>query len=75
MEIPEEELLMKAIAGYELDKVRIEAQISELQKTLEKALKPLGMPRHYRMSAEGRANISAAQKKRWSVSRRSRRAA
>jgi len=65
------EIVNAAIAGFEQQKLRIDAQISELRAMLDGSARepasttvPTSRKRR-KMSAEGRARIAAAQKARW----------
>jgi hypothetical protein len=70
------EILNAALAGLEAQKERIEGQIAEIQSMLgrrkpgrpkaEEKLSPKPVAKKKRMmSAEGRARIAAATRKRW----------
>ena len=66
------EIVTAAIAGFEQQKKRLNAQIAELRQMLNpsatdgRAL----MPARRRMSAAARARIAAAQRKRWAAARK-----
>jgi hypothetical protein len=66
-----------AIAGFEEQKKRLNAQIAELRQMLNPSATdgssrtPVGR----RMSAAARARIAAAQRKRWAVAKKQARAA
>src|ERR1700682_5296905 len=67
------EILTAAIAGFEEQKNRIDAQISELRQVLngvstDGATPEASKPRR-KMSAAARRRIAAAQRKRWAASR------
>jgi peptidoglycan hydrolase CwlO-like protein len=67
------EIVAAAIAGFEEQKKRIDAQISELRNMLSPAASDGSTPapkgrRH--MSAAARARIAAAQRKRWAAARK-----
>ena len=62
------EILTAAIAGFEEQKKRINAQIAELRQTLSPAAGDGTAPaprKRRRMSAAARARIAAAQRERW----------
>jgi hypothetical protein len=71
-------LLQAAIAGYESQKQRIEQAIADLQRRIGKRgggdmPGPFldGRPKKkHRISAEGRARIAAAQRKRWAKAKK-----
>ncbi len=65
------EILMMALKGYEREKAIIEAKIVDLRIRLG-AKNPIQIvqPKRHTISAEGRARIAAAQRKRWAISRR-----
>lgn len=76
------ELLIAALAGYQLKVKEIEERMAELRKQIagvsgEPAGKPAASarPRKRRLSAEGRARIIAATKKRWAAVRAAKAAA
>jgi peptidoglycan hydrolase CwlO-like protein len=66
------EIVAAAIAGFEQQKKRLDAQIAELRQMLNpsatdgSAATPVGRG----MSAAARARIAAAQRKRWAVARK-----
>jgi hypothetical protein len=67
------EILTAALAGFEEQKKRIAAQISELRQVLngvstDGATPEASKPRR-KMSAAARRRIAAAQRKRWASSR------
>jgi len=69
------DLLSAALAGYEEQRKQIEARIAELRKRLSGPMplssKAAARPaRKHRISAEGRARIAAAQRKRWAATKR-----
>jgi hypothetical protein len=68
-------LLEAALLGYQAEQKRIQAAIAELQKRIGggKPPKPKSQPavrKKHRISAEGRARIAAAQRKRWAASKK-----
>jgi hypothetical protein len=66
-------LLEAALAGLELQKQRVEEHIAAMRSRLGQGpAKPLAQPRRRkrRLSAEGRARIAAAAKKRWAAIRK-----
>jgi hypothetical protein len=70
---PTNEILMAALAGFEEQKNRIDAKISELRLVLNGA-SPDGAPPEAskprrKMSAAARQRIAAAQRKRWAASK------
>jgi hypothetical protein len=68
-------LLEAALLGYQAEQKRIQAAISDLQKRIggksatPKPSPPVARKKH-RISAEGRARIAAAQRKRWAASKK-----
>jgi hypothetical protein len=66
------EIVAAAIAGFEEQKKRLNAQIAELRQMLNPSATdgsaPIAVRR--RMSAAARARIAAAQRKRWAESRK-----
>jgi hypothetical protein len=69
--------LAAAIAGFELQKQEIDAQIAEIRKRMRGAGAPSGAPAaaaapggKRTLSAEGRARIAEAQRKRWASQRK-----
>jgi hypothetical protein len=71
------EIVTAAIAGFEQQKKRIDAQIAELYLMLNPTTTDGSAPApvRRRMSAAARARIAAAQRKRWAASRKQSRAA
>jgi len=71
------EIVTAAIAGFEQQKKRIDAQIGELYQMLNPTTTDGSAPTpvRRRMSAAARARIAAAQRKRWTASRKQSRAA
>jgi peptidoglycan hydrolase CwlO-like protein len=68
-----DEVLVAAIAGFEEQKKRIDAQIAELRQMLSPAAGNgvASAPRkRRRMSAAARARIAAAQRARWAATRK-----
>ena len=67
------EILMAALAGFEEQKNRIDAKISELRLVLNEASPDGAAPEaskpRRKMSAAARRRIAAAQRKRWAASR------
>jgi hypothetical protein len=67
------EILTAALAGFEEQKNRINAQISELRQMLNGAstdgASPEASKPKRKMSAAARRRIAAAQRKRWAASR------
>jgi hypothetical protein len=66
------EIIAAAIAGFEAQKAKIDAQIAELRQTLkgdrtESAAPPEPPKRKRRLSAAGRRAIAAAARKRWAA--------
>jgi hypothetical protein len=69
-------LLEAALLGYQAEQKRIQAAIADLQKrigggksTVTTKSPPVARKKH-RISAEGRARIAAAQRKRWAASKK-----
>jgi hypothetical protein len=69
------DLLVAALAGYEQIRRQIEARIADLRRRVGSAM-PLTFqaavarpPRKHVISAEGRARIAAAQKRRWKAAK------
>jgi hypothetical protein len=63
-------ILQAALDGLELQRTRIEDQITSVRSMLHgsgNALKANGRRRKYRISAEGRARIVAASRRRWAA--------
>jgi hypothetical protein len=77
--ISDTSLLEAALLGYQAELAKITAAISDLQKRLGKRgnghapgpfpKAPAGRQMH-RISAEGRARIAEAQRKRWAAARK-----
>jgi hypothetical protein len=69
-------LLEAALLGYQAEQKRIQAAISDLQKRIggksatPKPASPPAARKKHRISAEGRARIAAAQRKRWAASKK-----
>jgi hypothetical protein len=70
------DVMNAALIGYEQELERIKGKIVELQRQLGKntlaaasAVRPRGARKHH-VSAEGRARIAAAQRKRWAAAKR-----
>jgi hypothetical protein len=67
-------LLEAALLGYQAEQKRIQTAISDLQKRIGgKSATPKSPPaarKKHRISAEGRARIAAAQRKRWAASKK-----
>jgi hypothetical protein len=64
------EIVTAAIAGFEQQKKRIDAQIAELRQMLSPGAADGAAPapnRRRRMSAAARARIATAQRKRWAA--------
>ena len=68
------EIIAAAIAGFEAQKAKIDAQVAELRETLkggrtETAVPPAPAPakRKRKLSAAGRRAIAAAARKRWAA--------
>ena len=66
------EIIAAAIAGFEEQKKRLNAQIAELRQMLNPSATDGSAPTpvRRRMSAAARARIAAAQRKRWAESRK-----
>jgi len=67
------EIIAAAIAGFEEQKKRLNAQIAELRQMLKPVASDSNPPvlkKRRRMSAAARAKIAAAQRKRWAESRK-----
>src|SRR6516225_7751048 len=71
------EIIAAAIAGFEQQKKRLDANITELRQMLNPTTTDGSAPTPVRrkMSAAARARIAAAQRKRWAASRKQSRAA
>jgi hypothetical protein len=69
-------ILEAALLGYQAEQKRIQAAIAELQKRIGgKSATPKAPPvavarKKHRISAEGRARIAAAQRKRWAAAKK-----
>lgn len=61
------DVIAAALVGYESSLAEIDAKIAGLRRLLG-ATPPIA--REHRISAEGRARIAAAQRKRWAASKR-----
>ena len=66
------EIIAAAIAGFEAQKAKIDAQVAELRETLkggrtETAVPPAPAKRKRKLSAAGRRAIAAAARKRWAA--------
>jgi hypothetical protein len=66
------EIVAAAIAGFEEQKKRLNAQIAELRQMLNPSATDGSAPTpvRRRMSAAARARIAAAQRKRWAAGRK-----
>jgi peptidoglycan hydrolase CwlO-like protein len=66
------EIIAAAIAGFEEQKKRLNAQIDELRRMLNPTATDgsAPTPKKRRMSAAARARIAAAQRKRWAAARK-----
>jgi len=66
------EIIAAAIAGFEEQKKRLNAQIAELRQMLNPSATDGSTPTpvRRRMSAAARARIAAAQRKRWAAARK-----
>jgi hypothetical protein len=69
-------VLEAALEGLELQKRRIEAQMTEIRTQLGKRQRPAAemasaVPKKRNLSADARKRIATAQKKRWAEYRRS----
>jgi hypothetical protein len=65
------QILTAAIAGFEEQKKRLNAQIAELRQMLSPSTTDNApAPKRRRMSAAARARIAAAQRKRWAAARK-----
>jgi hypothetical protein len=66
------EIVAAAIAGFEEQKKRLNAQIAELRQMLNPSVSDGSAPTPVgrRMSAAARARIAAAQRKRWAAARK-----
>jgi cell division septum initiation protein DivIVA len=69
--------LEAALLGYQAEQKRIQAAIADLQKRIgggkSSSATPKSTPvarKKHRISAEGRARIAAAQRKRWAASKK-----
>ena len=74
-------LLEAALVGYQVELARITGAIADLQKRLGKPARrmtlnggggsiPTPFKKKHRISAEGRARIAAAQRKRWAAQKK-----
>jgi hypothetical protein len=70
-------LLQAALVGYQAELARIKAAIADLQKRLGKVAQsnvPVNMlaqrTRKRHLSAEGRARIAEAQRRRWAAAKK-----
>ncbi|HUP05436.1 MAG TPA: hypothetical protein VMU19_15665 [Bryobacteraceae bacterium] len=77
---PDKDLLIAALAGYQLKLTEIEARMAELRKQIAGApggvsAKAAAPAKKRRLSPEGRARIIAATKKRWAAVRAAKAAA
>jgi hypothetical protein len=78
---PDKELLVAALAGYQLKLTEIEARMADLRNRIAGVSggaapkKPASAPKKRRLSPEGRARIIAATKKRWAAVRAAKAAA
>lgn len=66
------EIITAAIAGFEAQKAKLNAQIADLRQTLhgghaESTAPPQPAKRKRRLSADGRRAIAAAARKRWAA--------
>jgi hypothetical protein len=71
--MPTKLIIAAAIAGFEEQKKRLNAQIAELRQMLKPVASDSNPPvlkKRRRMSAAARAKIAAAQRKRWAQSRK-----
>ena len=68
------DILKAALVGYQQELDRIKGKIADLQRQLGRRSEPATAQaraaRKHHVSAEGRARIAAAQKKRWAAAKR-----
>jgi hypothetical protein len=69
------EIVTAAIAGFQAQKQRLDAQIAELRQLLtgsspEPAATPEPLPRRRKMSAAAKQRIADAQQKRWAAAKK-----
>jgi hypothetical protein len=68
------DILNAALIGYQQELERIKGKIADLQRQLGRRSEPTPAQarpaRKHHVSAEGRARIAAAQKKRWAATKR-----
>ena len=70
-------ILQAALLGYQQQLEQINAKVADLRKRLGARSAPAAGPaprtphKKHRISAEGRARIAAAQRKRWAASKKS----
>jgi hypothetical protein len=74
MNITQTELLQHALIGYQARREEIQRRIEELQRKLRSTAAPVDERPKRHLSAEGRAAIIAATKRRWAKVRREKRA-
>jgi hypothetical protein len=70
----DQEILQMALAGYEQEKIKIDAAIASIQARLGRpsgvfAVTDQATPNRRTMSAAARKRIAAAQRKRWAAQR------
>jgi hypothetical protein len=68
-------LLEAALLGYQAEQKRIQSAIADLQRRIggKSSATPKSTPvarKKHRISAEGRARIAAAQRKRWAAAKK-----
>jgi hypothetical protein len=67
----DKELLTMAVVGYEAEKDRIIAAISEIRARIGMGSGAQSAPKRRAMSAAGRKRIAVAQRKRWAALKKS----
>jgi SLT domain-containing protein len=77
MAVPDTSLLQAALIGYQMEADKVASAIQHIQKRLGKRTSKVTAPalsngrrKRHTISAEGRARIAAAQRKRWAAARR-----
>lgn len=73
MNITQTELLQHALVGYQAQREEIQRRMEDIQRRLNGGAVPVDERPKRHLSAEGRAAIIAATKRRWAKARREKR--
>jgi hypothetical protein len=64
------EMLAMALAGYQIRARQVEAEIEKIRRRIGAARTARAPEKAHRISAEGRARIAEAQRKRWAAAKK-----